>query len=60
MLREIAEALGGRQEMYAFLADLHRRRAFRPFTTAALIDEVVGAQDRIDRADLHRWLYTAQ
>ncbi|MGH2783386.1 MAG: hypothetical protein ACRDLA_18630, partial [Thermoleophilaceae bacterium] len=58
VLGEIARALGGNRRMIAFLADLHRRRAFDPFTTDELIDDVVAAQDRIGRAKLERWLYT--
>ena len=42
--------------MVAFLADRHRRRAFDPFTTDELIDDVLAAQDEIDRAQLERWL----
>jgi hypothetical protein len=42
--------------MLEFLADLHRRRAYRPFTTGELIDDIVNAQDRVDRRDLGRWL----
>ena len=58
ILGAIAESLGGDRQMIEFLADLHRRRAYRPFTTDDLIDDVVAAQDRIDRATLERWLYT--
>ena len=57
ILGGIAESLGGDRQMIEFLADLHRRRAYRPFTTDDLIDDVV-AQDMIDRATLERWLYT--
>jgi hypothetical protein len=58
ILGEIARALGGERQMIAFLADLHRRRAFVPFTTDDLIDDVVAAQERIGRAKLERWLYS--
>jgi len=58
ILGGIARSLGGSRPMIAFLADLHRRRAFRPFTTDELIDDVVAAQTRIDRGTLERWLYT--
>jgi hypothetical protein len=57
VLEEIAQALGGRAAMNGFLADLHRRRAFEPFTTDDLIADVAAAQDRVDRQDLERWLY---
>lgn len=58
ILGEIARSLGGSRQMIEFLADLHRRRAFRPFTTDELIDDIVAAQDAIDRAKLERWLYS--
>ena len=57
---EIARALGGNREMIAFLADLHRRRAFEPFTTDDFIDDVVAAQSKIDRAELERWLFATR
>lgn len=60
ILGEIARALGGEQQMIAFLADLHRRRAFDPFTTDELIDDVVAEQEAIDRAKLERWLYSTR
>ena len=44
--------------MIDFLADLHDRRAFDPFTTDELVDDVVAAQDEIDRDQLERWLFT--
>jgi hypothetical protein len=56
ILEEVARALGGNQEMVAFLRDLYHRRAFRPFTTDDLIDDVVAAQDEIGRRRLDRWL----
>ena len=58
ILGGIVESLGGDRQMIEFLADLHRRRAYRPFTTDDLIDDVVAAQDMIDRATLEHWLYT--
>jgi hypothetical protein len=60
ILGEIARALGGKRRMIAFLADLHRRRAFVPFTTDELIDDVVAAQEAIGRAKLERWLYSSR
>lgn len=57
MLAEVGDALGGERELLAFLADLHERRAFRPFTTRDLIADVVAAQDEIERKQLERWVY---
>ena len=57
ILDEVAGALGGNPQMIAFLRDLHERRAFEPFTTDDLIDDIVAAQDWIDREQLERWLY---
>ena len=57
ILAEIADALGGTTEMLAFLRDLHERRAFAPFTTEDFIEDVLAAQQEIDRAQLERWLY---
>jgi hypothetical protein len=56
VLEAIARGLGGDREMMAFLADLYARREFRPFTTQELIDDVLAAQDPIDRKQLERWL----
>lgn len=56
VLEAIARAMGGDRKMMSFLADLHSRREFRPFTTADFIDDVVAAQDAIDRKQLERWL----
>ena len=58
ILGEVADALGGSEAMIDFLADLHERRAFRPFTTDELIDDIVAAQDQIDREQLEQWLFT--
>ena len=41
--------MGGDRKMMLFLADLHSRREFGPFTSADFIDDVVAAQDAIDR-----------
>lgn len=57
VLATVADALGGEDEMLEFLADLHHRRRFEPFSTDELIDDVVAAQHDITRADLERWLY---
>ncbi len=57
ILGEVALGLGGKQRMLGFLADLHSRRAYRPFTTQELIDDALAAQDSVDRADFDRWLY---
>jgi hypothetical protein len=43
--------------MIAFLADLHRRRAFHPYTTDDLIDDLVATQPTIDRTQLEHWLF---
>lgn len=56
-MARIARELGGDREMLDFLADVYRRRAYRPFTTADFVGDVLAAQDRITRADLERWLY---
>lgn len=56
IFERVARALGGNRKMIAFLADLHHNRAFRPFTTEQLIDDILAAQKKIDRADLDRWL----
>ncbi|HEY7150347.1 MAG TPA: hypothetical protein VH391_01575 [Solirubrobacterales bacterium] len=48
--------MGGDDEMMRFLADLHARREFRPFTTEDLIEDVLVAQDTIGRRQLERWL----
>jgi hypothetical protein len=58
VLGEVAGALGGSDEMVDFLTDLHERRALEPFTTDELIDDIVGAQDEIDRDQLERWFLT--
>jgi aminopeptidase N len=58
IMDEIAEALGGDRAMLEFLADLHDRRAFEPFTTDELIGDIVAAQDEIGRAELERWLFS--
>jgi hypothetical protein len=42
--------MGGDDEMMRFLADLHARREFRPFTTEDLIEDVLVAQDTIGPA----------
>lgn len=57
VMARIARELGGDREMLDFLADVYRRRAYRPFTTADFVGDVLAAQDRITRADLERWLY---
>jgi hypothetical protein len=59
VMEAIARALGGDPEMMAFLADLHARRAFQPFTTEDFIDDVLAAQDTIDREQLDRWLLSS-
>ena len=58
VLEEVARALGGNEEMVDFLADLHHRREFHPFTTDDLIDDIVRSQDTITRHQLEQWLYT--
>ncbi|MCI0435293.1 MAG: hypothetical protein L0271_16875 [Gemmatimonadetes bacterium] len=40
-----------------FLRDLHERRAFEPFATDELIEDILAAQDVIGRQALERWLY---
>lgn len=60
VLGEIGLALGGRQPMLEFLADLHARRAYDPFTTDELIDDAVTAQDSVDRDDLEGWLFSGR
>ena len=57
VMERIARALGGDEEMFAFLADLHARRIFEPFTTRDFIDDVVAAQDEVTREDLNRWFF---
>ncbi|MGH9025193.1 MAG: hypothetical protein ACRDWD_03610 [Acidimicrobiia bacterium] len=57
ILGEVAGALGGSPAMVGFLHDLHRGRAFEPFTTDDLLDDIVAAQAVIDRSQLERWLY---
>ncbi len=56
VIEAIARGMGGDREMMAFLADLHARREFEPLTTEDFIDDVLAAQDRIDRTQLDRWL----
>jgi aminopeptidase N len=56
VLEAIARSMGGDEEMIAFLADLHTRRKFEPFTTAEFLDDVLAAQDSIDRDRIERWL----
>lgn len=57
VLESIARKLGGDRRMMRFLADLHSRREFKPFTTDDLIDDVVAAADgKLTRARLERWL----
>ena len=56
VLEAIAGAMGGDRKMMSFLAELHSRRKYRPFTTADFIEDVVTAQDAIDREQLERWL----
>jgi hypothetical protein len=56
VLQAIARALGGDRKMMEFLADLHARREFQPFTTEDFIHDVLAAQDTIDRKELERWL----
>ena len=56
VLEAIARGMGGDRKMMEFLADLHTRREFKPFTTQDFIDDVLAAQDRIDRKQLERWL----
>jgi hypothetical protein len=53
----VAHELGGNRQMIAFLADLHRRRAFHPYTTDDLIDDLVATQPTIDRTQLEHWLF---
>jgi len=60
VLEAIARAMGGDRKMMSFLADLHSHRKFRPFTTADFIDDVVAAQNAIDRKQLQRWLLTPE
>ena len=59
VLEAISRAMGGDRKMMAFLADLHSRREFQPFTTDAFIDDVVVAQDEIGRKQLERWLLSS-
>jgi hypothetical protein len=56
VIEAISRAMGGDREMMAFLADLHARRELEPFTTDDFIDDVLAAQDSIDRRQLERWL----
>ncbi|MGH8956749.1 MAG: hypothetical protein ACRDVF_17235 [Microbacterium sp.] len=60
VLEAIARAMGGDQAMMAFLAGLHSRRAFEPFTTDDFIDDVAAAQDSIDRDQLQRLLLSGE
>jgi len=48
--------MGDDRKMMSFLAELHSRREYRPFTTADFIDDMIAAQDAIDREQLERWL----
>ena len=57
VMERIARALGGDDEMFEFLADLHARRVFQPFTTDDFSDDVIAAQDEITRNELDRWFY---
>ncbi len=56
VFESIARALGGDRKMIRFLADVHRRREFKPFTTQDFFDDVLAAQDKIGRRQLGRWL----
>ena len=56
VIEAIARAIGGREEMIRFLADLHARRSYRPFTTAELIADVLAAEHSVGRSRLERWL----
>jgi hypothetical protein len=56
VLEAIGRAMGGDREMLAFLARLHERRRFEPFTTEEFIEDVVAAEDSIGRPRLERWL----
>ena len=55
-LEAIGRAMGGDREMLAFLARLHERRGFEPFTTDEFSKDVVSAEDSIGRPRLERWL----
>ena len=47
--------------MHAFLADLHERREFEPFTTEDFIDDVLATKSSLDRDQLfERWLLSSQ
>ena len=59
MIQAMATDLGGRERMVRFLADLHRRRTFDPFTTWDLADELQAAGGVDVRERFGRWLYLA-
>ena len=54
VLEAIATALGGDRVMLAFLARLHARRKFDPFTTDEFIDDVLARKSPLDRGRLER------
>ena len=62
VMTEIAEALGGRRAMMRFLAGVHSRRAFVPFSTREFVGDVMAAVDCEKRGCLRerieRWLFS--
>ena len=59
IMAEISRQLGGDDAMIRFLSDLHRRRAFVPFTTEEFIADVVAASDSQELGQkLKRWLFS--
>jgi hypothetical protein len=59
VIQAMAVDMGGRERMVRFLAALHRRRTFDPFTTWDLADELQATGGRDVRERFSRWLYLA-
>jgi hypothetical protein len=59
VIQAVALGMGGRDRMVRFLRDLHARRAFDPFTTWDLADEIQSGSGLDVRERFRLWLYTS-
>ena len=57
IFQAVAQEVGGRERLIAYLGSLHRRRSFDPFTTWDLVDEIRSETGADFRERFRLWLY---
>ena len=58
VFKEVAKEIGGDHVFLPFLRDLHRRRAFHPFTTRQLIRDLTASHPQINwHRKFDRWVF---